>query len=387
MRRATMLTAALCVVVGVAGCKDKPVQTQQANPTINITVETPTSPGNPTPPTSGSVVVVPAEVTITLNLDDKGVCVARNSVPLKAFRDGSGVSADWSHDGAFEAAVNPRTGFETTFSVTASLAFIVVGEYDYKVYATVGTVSGFAKVKVKPGNCNGSGTPPPTTTNTFAITSKAVCVPGATGQNISFGWTPYPGATRYRIRRKAWTGGAWGGDVEVTSLTFMEMGLRGDTTYYYEVAAWNGSSWIPWTTNPEDASCARLPACSDLINNDPQQDNLTDAADPGCSFPGPGYNPKDDDETDPPAVTTPGPTGPGPTGPGPGGPTCAAPTFSSTWNGSSGSISVNPSSCGGRFTSDAPNFVSVSAGGSLTGLNSGCANIAWNGIPVGKFCK
>ncbi len=230
----------------------------------------------------------------------------------------------------------------------------------------------------------------------FNITG-GVCLANRTVARISY--TRSANADWYEFERLNWTSGQnrgrVGGRVNGDVLT-VDLPADPSATNYYQVIAGNGGSAVTRSTTPqgyrEDVpgfffTCGPPPACSNNLDDD--GDRLIDAADPGChegndlNRP---YDPNDNDEYNPPPATTgPGPGGPGPVGPTP---TCAAPTFSTSWNGSSGQISVNPSSCGGRFSSNGPNFVSVSAGGVLTGLNRGCADIFWNNdIHAATVCK
>lgn len=330
-----------------------------------------TGPTSPTNQAVTDVLVIPGNERVTSNPCEKTViftATVRGSSPQQ--------SVNWSSSGPSTGSFIDRT--------TTTATFVMRGSGTYTVTATStqnASVSGSVTITFDCGGATPSGP--------FNLDGPFVCTAVRGEYNVSFRWTG-PSATR--IEYKSARDGVWRDaftlvEASLSGNSFSARRVRSDSDQSFRV--WSGGTL--WGTSESEATCRMIPACRNTADDD--GDGLIDAADPGCHSNNDinqPYNPDDNDESNPLPPTT----GPGPGGPGPGGPTptCAPgsiqfnPAGGSGRRGTSTQIGTTPSNCGGRFTSDHPNWVSVSSSGGVTYLNVGCATIRWNDVVVGEFC-
>lgn len=202
--------------------------------------------------------------------------------------------------------------------------------------------------------------------------------------NVFIAWFQSAGAASFEVERfggPSNEAGRWNlqRPDEFTSFngnTFAQRRVRPDFAFNYRV--WAVNAFGRRLGNPQEFAVCRatfVPACRNTRNDDPEEDNLIDALDPGC-HPSDGnpnnpnsYDPNHNSERNPPTGTGPGPgPAPGPGGPAPptGGP-CSGMSFTvgatSGPRGSSTPYSLfAPAGCQVVFESDNTHVGAPSSG-------------------------
>jgi hypothetical protein len=370
VRKGSLLVALICAISPlVAGCEFK-----------NIQNNGPTSPsGSGSGAAITSVRVSPTNPTITLVSGPNG-CTASQQFSATILPANAYQAVYWESSGGSISSTGLFTATSAgTFTITAK------STQDY-------SKTGSTTVTVNAGNCGG------TPTGTFTNTTPIACAAANGEYSVFLGWTGLAGADSYRVEIRSSHDMLWrnarelGTNVVINNNALTMERLRTDRTHTFRVIGLRGNTETLWAAREEDVTCRRLPACSNFGDDD--GDRRIDRDDPGCSYPGPGYNPNDEDETDPPLTGgTPPPVGtpPGTTTP-PAGNVCSGMSF--TVGATSGARGTStpyslfaPAGCQVVFESD-NTHVGAPSSGRVYFYNPGTFNVCLRSVAGhGQICQ
>jgi fibronectin type 3 domain-containing protein len=173
---------------------------------------------------------------------------------LAATPGDSSVSLTWT-------APATAISYQILRSTTSGSGYALAGSKGTTGFTDTNVVNGttyYYVVTASNGSCSSSNS------NQASVTPACVPPAAPTGVTptpgnglISLAWTAPAGATLYRVSRNATGTGAFSQIATPTATSYVDTPLTNETTYYYVVAASNGSCW-----SPNSAVASGTPICT-----------------------------------------------------------------------------------------------------------------------------